>query len=158
YIDECFKRHADELTERGVRFGVFFYSWADSERKARDEAWEFVRYARAYDPLFWAVDVERPEITREAILAFAEELRGLVGDVEKIGAYVANHLYADYGFDAVRDRFDFVWIPRYGQTPPAHPCDLWQYTSDGSVAGIDRGVDLNRITGEGHGLAWFTEG
>ncbi|MBQ8109355.1 MAG: hypothetical protein IJ124_04215, partial [Clostridia bacterium] len=102
--------------------------------------------------------VEKPEITRGAILAFAEELRGLVGDVEKIGAYVANHLYADYGFDAVRDWFDFVWIPKYSAMRPMYPCDLWQYTDEGSVAGIDRGVDLNRITGEGHGLTWFTEG
>ena len=51
---------------------------------------------------------------------------------------------------------DFTWIPRYSATRPAYPCDLWQYTSTGSVNGIAGNVDLSRITGDGRSLAWFT--
>ena len=44
------------------------------------------------------------------------------------------------------------------QHEPAYKCDLWQYTSTGTVAGISGNVDVDRITGEGHDLAWFTDG
>lgn len=156
-IDECFKKHADALAARGVRFGVYFYSIASSAEKAYEEAAKFYEYAAPYRPLFWAVDLEDKLITSAAIAAFADELRDYVAD-EKIGAYVANHLYDQYRFDSLRNRFDFVWIPRYGSTRPKYACDLWQFTSTGSVGGISGNVDLNRITGDGHDLKWFTGG
>ena len=142
--------------ERGVRFGVYFFCWADTPEKAHEEAAKFYEYASPYRPLFWAIDLERAEITPAAIAAFADELRDYVSD-EKIGAYVANDKYLNpYKFDSLRDRFDFVWIPKYSAVRPAFPCDLWQYTSTGSVDGISGNVDLNRITGDRHELEWFT--
>ena len=157
YYDKCFFQHADALKARGVRFGVYFYSQADTEAKVFEEARSFVQCAQEYNPLFWAVDLEEEQITHRAIQTFANELRYLATG-EKIGAYVANHLYKHYGFDTLRDLFDFVWIPRYGSKPPDHPCDLWQYTSTGKVGGISGNVDLSRITGDGHGLDWFCRG
>ena len=154
-MDECFKQHADALTARGARFGVYFYSIADTEAKAREEARKFAEYAGPYKPLFYAMDAEKPEITSRAISAFADELKKL-GVRE--GCYVANHLYGQYGYDNVRDGEDFTWIPLYGSTRPKYRCDLWQYTSTGSVAGINGNVDMSRITGDGHNLAWFLGG
>ena len=154
-IDECFIQHAEALKEAGVRFGVYFYSIANTAAKAREEAQAFVEYAGRYNPLFWAGDFEKPEITTEGIGAFADAMRDL-GYIDKIGAYVANEKYeTPYHFDKVRDKYDFVWIPKYLKTAPVYPCDLWQYTSTGQVDGISRNVDLNRITGSGHPLEWF---
>ncbi|MES9733197.1 N-acetylmuramoyl-L-alanine amidase C-terminal domain-containing protein [Bacillus sp. AP50] len=48
----------------------------------------------------------------------------------------------------------FVWIPRYGGNKPAYPCDIWQYTETGNVAGIGK-CDLNKLIGN-KPLAWFT--
>lgn len=155
-IDTCFEKNASELKKRGVRFGVYFYSIATNATKARDEAAAFYDWAKPYAPLFWAVDVEVEEITAAAIRAWAEAMRGY--GVKKLGAYVAHHLYKDYGFDGLRDLFDFVWIPRYGSKAPDYKCDLWQYTSTGSVDGISGNVDLDRITGDGHTLEWFCGG
>ena len=152
--DQRFKAHADALKQRGVRFGVYFFSIATDEDKAREEARMFWKYAKDYDPLFWAMDAEKDSITAKAIAGFADELRRM--GASKVGCYVANHLYQKYDYDSVRDKFDFTWIPRYGSTPPKYRCDLWQYTSTGSVGGISGNVDLNRITGDGHDLAWFT--
>ena len=102
------------------------------------------------------MDAEKDSITHAAIAAFIDELRRL--GASKVGCYVANHLYNKFGYDTLRDKMDFTWIPRYGSTKPAHPCDLWQYTSTGSVNGINGNVDLSRITGEGHDLNWFIKG
>ena len=95
-------------------------------------------------------------ITTGAIVAFIDELRKL--GAKKVGCYVANHLYNKYDYASIAEQMDFTWIPRYGSTIPVHKCDLWQYTSTGSVNGINGNVDLDKITGEGHDLAWFTEG
>jgi len=156
-IDTCFVKHADALKVRGVRFGVYFYSIANTVAKAREEAQAFYKFAKDYTPLFWAIDAEKPHITTDAIGAFADELRKL--GCGKIGAYVANEKYDDpYHFDNVRDKFNFVWIPDYRKNTTVRKCDLWQHTSTGSVAGINGNVDLDKITGDGHDLKWFTEG
>lgn len=156
YQDQKFALHASELKKRGVRFGVYFFSIAKNEAQAQEEARAFWEYASVYDPLFWAMDAEDKSITNGAIREFAGELRRL--GAEKVGCYVANHLYDSYGYDSLREAFDFTWIPRYGTTLPAHRCDLWQYTSTGRVDGINGNVDLNAITEQGHDLAWFTGG
>lgn len=153
--DTCFVQHADALKARGVRFGTYFYSIADTEEKAREEARMYYKWAKDYDPLFWAMDAEKDSITKKAIVAFVNELRKL--GAKKVGCYVANHLYEKYDYASIRDKMDFTWIPRYGSTPPKYKCDLWQYTSTGSVSGISGNVDLNKITGDGHDLAWFTD-
>ena len=154
YEDQKFEKHAAALTKRGVRFGVYFYSIADTEDKAREEARMFVKYAKGFTPLFWAMDAEKDTITNKAIVAFIDELRKQ--GAKKVGCYVANHLYTKYDYASIRDRMDFTWIPKYKTDPPKYPCDLWQYTSTGHVNGINKEVDLSKITGQGHDLKWFT--
>ena len=151
--DQKFQLHASELIKRGVRFGVYFYSIATTEDKAREEARMFWQYAKDYNPLFWSGDFEKDSITKAAIVAFVDELRKL--GAAKVGCYVANHLYTKYDYASIRDRMDFTWIPRYSTKRPDYPCDLWQYTSTGSVNGISGNVDLSKITGDGHDLDWF---
>jgi len=163
-IDEKFTKHADALAARGVRFGVYFYSIADTEAKARAEAQAFIQYAAKYNPLFYALDAEKEQITHDAIAAFADELRKL--GAKRVGCYVAHNHYKDYGYATLRDIFDFTWIPRYGSNTgtiegakkPDYKCDLWQFTSTGSIAGIDGNVDKNTITGTGKDLDWFLGG
>lgn len=154
--DQVFQTHANALKQCYVRFGVYFYSIATNEDKAREEARLFYQYAKGFAPLFWAGDFEKDTITTAAIMAFIDELRKL--GATKVGCYVANHLYNKYDYASIANQMDFTWIPRYGNTKPVHKCDLWQYTSTGSVNGISGNVDLSKITGEGHDLKWFTEG
>ena len=154
--DQKFALHASELQKRGVRFGVYFFSIATNEEKAKEEARMFWQYAKDYNPLFFAGDFENASITTAAIVAFVDELRRL--GAKKVGCYVANHLYNKFDYASIRDQMDFTWIPRYSTTRPVYPCDLWQYTSTGSVSGISGNVDLNKITGEGHDLNWFITG
>jgi len=163
-IDEKFVKHADALAARGVRFGVYFYSIADTEAKARAEAQAFIQYAAKYNPLFYALDAEKEQITHDAIAAFADELRKL--GAKRVGCYVAHNHYKDYGYATLRDLFDFTWIPRYGSNTgtidgakkPSYKCDLWQYTSTGDIDGINGNVDKNTITGDGKSLEWFLGG
>ncbi len=75
------------------------------------------------------------------------------------GLYIANHLYSEYGDAQYGEKWR--WTPTYGandgyaHTPPSHPCDLWQFTSAGSVPGITGNVDCNALNGD-RALASFT--
>lgn len=163
-IDQCFVKHADALKQRGVRFGTYFYSIATNESMAREEARMYYKWTKEYNPLFWALDVEKSEITHDAIAAFIDELRKL--GITRAGCYVAHNLYQKYEYGTLRTLFDFTWIPRYGKndgtvegsTKPNYECDVWQYTSTGKIDGISGNVDMNLITGTGKTLEWFLVG
>ena len=150
-IDE----YATAMQQRGIPFGVYCYSYARDVAKAQDEARKIVQYAGKYNPAFYVMDAEEDCIKQETIKAFAEELRKQ--GAKCIGCYVANHRYKEYGYAAVAELFDFTWIPRYSTTPPAYACDLWQYTSKGSIPGIKGNVDMNKLMGD-KTLEWFQKG
>lgn len=162
--DPMFDTYAKAMTERNIPFGVYGYSYAGDVAKAKDEAQKIVKYASAYKPLFYAIDAEEAKLTQETISAYAKELRAQ--GVNRVGCYVAHNHYKDYGYDAIRNQFDFTWIPRYGKndgtisgsTKPDYACDLWQYTSTGSIPGINGNVDMDIITGTGRTLEWFLGG
>lgn len=156
-IDE----YAKAMINNNIPFGVYCYSYAGTEAKAKDEAQKIVSYASGYNPLFYVMDAEESKLTNATIKAFVKELRNL--GIKKVGCYVAHNHYKDYDYDSIRSLFDFTWIPRYGKndgtikgsTKPDYLCDLWQYTSTGKIAGINGKVDMNVITGDGHDLNWF---
>lgn len=162
--DPKFDAYAKALKDREIPFGVYGYSYAGDVAKAKDEAQKIVKYASAYNPLFYVIDAEESKLTQETIAAYEKELKAQ--GVERVGCYVAHNHYKDYGYDAIRSLFNFTWIPRYGKndgtisgsTKPNWTCDLWQYTSTGSIPGINGNVDMNVITGQGKTLEWFLGG
>ena len=162
--DIRFDEYAKAMNKRGIPFGVYCYSYAKDAAKGEDEAEKIVKYAAAYKPLFYTLDAEESCIKPSGINAFAATLRDL--GVKKVGAYVAHHRYKEYGFDALRGLFNFVWIPRYKSdddgmatgTIPTWTCDLWQFTSNARIPGIKDRVDMDIITGDGHDMKWFLDG
>jgi len=82
---------------------------------------------------------------------------------KKIGLYI-NRKYK-YAGKAI-DMCDIMWIPHWGlddgnipadEYKPKHYNDLWQYTSNGRMLGLDEDVDLNILNGD-KPLEYFTEG
>lgn len=162
--DVRFDEYARVMTQRGIPFGVYCYSYARDAAKGEDEAQKIVKYASAYKPKFYVIDAEEACITQAGIKAFINTLHDL--GVKRDGAYVAHHRYNEYGFSKLRSLFGFIWIPRY-KTPddgmatgtmPNFECDVWQYTSNQRIAGINGRVDMNIITGTGKTLKWLLGG
>lgn len=150
----------------GVPFGVYHYVKAGTADEARAEARFFVECVRkaACRPNFYIADIEyktQTATTTEAVcVAFLEELRSL--GCEKIGLYI-NTRYKWAGRAIAM--CDIMWVPRYGKNTgevpgeefrPKYPCDLWQYTSAGALAGVKGNVDLNILYG-GKPLSYFSE-
>ena len=150
----------------GIPFGVYHYCKAGNAAAAEKEAEYFYNAAtfNGLRPLFFVADIEyssqTSSTTKAVCTAFANKLRAL--GAKKIGLYIGQerHQYAG----EAKNLYDFIWIPRYGKntgtvsgsTKPIYPCELWQYTSTGKVAGISGNVDLNIINGS-KPLSWFLE-
>ncbi|MDR1775401.1 MAG: Ig-like domain-containing protein [Actinomycetes bacterium] len=166
-IDSRYLEYSKACVQYEVPYGV--YDFARYETKAEAQAEAKLFYSRATQggrkPVFFVVDCEVDYITRANTEAFISTLRSLAASDTanprarvKVGIYVAHHLYSKLNLNLTTDVTnpktpDFVWIPRYGTNDgslqgsalPTYPTDLWQYTSEGSLAGIGGRIDLNAI-------------
>lgn len=157
-VDRNYKEYVAEAKKRGIPFGHYAFTRFISVDDAKKEAQDF--YNRGdKNALFWVADVEVKTMDDmvAGTQAFIDELRKQ--GAKKVGAYYAHHLYGELGLSKVAGA-DFKWFPRYGandgnqNVKPAYPCELWQYTSVGRVAGVQGTVDLNVMVGD-KDLAWL---
>lgn len=157
-------RYWDYAKKCQVPFGVYHFLKASNRDEAAAEAKFFYETATAngLKPLFFCADIEHENQNanniKEISEVFADTLRSL--GAKKLGLYIgqSNYPYAN------KEKYDFIWIPRYGKNSgnieqnyiPKYPCDLWQYTSNGYINGINTRVDLNTLHGDKN-LNWFLE-
>ncbi|MBR2572178.1 MAG: Ig-like domain-containing protein [Clostridia bacterium] len=150
FQDSKFVTNAKMLNKYGIPFGVYYYGRANTASFAAMEAKACYSYASSYNPRFYVYDAEESAINKASIEAFVAAMRQLGAD--RVGLYIAHNLYAKYGVNP--KAADFIWIPRYGsnsgkpETAPLYPCDLWQYTSKGTIPGVSGRVDLSKLNGK----------
>ena len=164
-IEPKYTRNSTECKKYGVPFGAYSYALYKTKAQAEKEATLLYQRATAggKKPAFLVVDAEESYITRTNTRAYIKKLRALAKkdgiNRLKVGVYVGHHLYKKLNLDLTRDTSDsatpdFVWIPRYGtkndgdlsaSVKPAYSCDLWQYSSGGSVAGMSGRIDMNTL-------------
>lgn len=158
------KKYIDNTAQCGIPYGAYHYVKSGTAEDARKEARWFVECANKAKPLFYIADIEyeaqTKDTTEEVCTAFLEELRAL--GCKRIGLYI-NTRYKWAG--KAIELCDIMWIPHWGkndgnvpdkQYEPKYYCDIWQYTSKGSVKGIKGNVDLDVLHGD-KPLEWFTE-
>ena len=152
YIDHHYKTHIAEFKKRGIPFGVYAWVRGSSIQDMKVEATDFYNRVSSFEPAFWWLDVEEQSMgdMRNGCEAFRQQLKNL--GAEKVGAYIANHLYSQFNLDV--DKFDGIWVPTYGvnngeyngSNPTAtNNYNIHQYTSDGSLNGYPYSLDLNRL-------------
>ena len=145
------------------RLGIPYYCYGFYRNGGAVEASRLVARAKAAGAAScrgYVLDVEVAGQSVAGIQSAGETLAKSAGDN---GVYIANHLYGQYVAVASQPWVKWVWIPTYGpndgaaHVPPAHPCDLWQFTSTGRVPGIGGNVDCNALNGA-RDIASFTSG
>ena len=150
FADERFEENLQGAREAGVERGVYFFSQATSVAEAQEEA-AFVLSLLDYRELEYPVvfDYEFVDGTRvshvdsetatDCAVAFCEAIRdGGYTPMVYGNAYDLDRLYLSELSD-----YDF-WLAEYGGLPEyTESYVIWQYTSEGAVAGIGSGVDLN---------------
>ena len=143
YDDAQFKRNADECTRLGIPFGVYLYSYAKTNDKAKSEAEHVLRLVKPYKlsfPVYY--DLEEAGTEKGAI-----DRAIVFGDIiEKAGYWCGVYANLNWwnNYLVGLERFT-KWVAQYNTKCDykGKHLDIWQYSSKGSVPGIKGNVDMN---------------
>lgn len=152
-VDDYFEYNLGAASEAGLDVGVYFFSQAVSADEAREEAQFVIDQLNgrsldlpiAYDHEMVSADgarantVDRATMT-ECAKAFCDTISAagyspiIYGNLHDLSRYHLSQL-TEYP----------LWLAEYDTVVPTAPVRfaMWQYTSSGTVAGIDTAVDLN---------------
>lgn len=153
-------RNMKECDRLGIPYGVYLYSYALGIDEALSEARHALRMVDGYNPALgvWfdmedadgykkkhGIDVYN---SRELLTNICKTFCSMVQEAGyKTGIY-ANKNYWDNVLLADRLTDYPVWLAHWGITEPSMPCLMWQYTSDGEIAGSSERTDINEYYGE----------
>ena len=151
--DEYFEYNIASATATDLGVGIYFFSQALSEEEAAAEAYTVLSLIEGYEidyPIYFDWEPVSDETARTAtisateVTACAKKFCQVIEEAGyEAGVYfnlsMANHYYHLYELM----EYEF-WLAEYQDTPSyPYAIDMWQYTSHGSVPGIDTRVDLN---------------
>lgn len=150
--DITFKRNMDGALAQGLRVGVYLYSYAKSDDSAKSEAAHVLRLVEPYkDKLTLPIYYDLEEAGTEN---GAKERAIIFGDIIEKAGYWCGVYSSSYWWRTYLkglDRFT-KWVADWGKNngkpnvkPTFSNTDLWQYTSNGHVNGINGRVDLNEL-------------
>lgn len=150
-VDPCFHKNMKAAQDAGIDVGLYWYSYADSVESAKKEAeacYEVIKdYSFEY-PIYF--DVEEPSILKSHTIAeMSAIIDAFCSEMESYGYYVGVYSYANFlqtgVYSSVLNKYD-VWVAQYGTSSPYAyngNYNMWQYSSTGSIDGIDTDVDLD---------------
>ncbi|MBE6991437.1 MAG: hypothetical protein E7430_02515 [Ruminococcaceae bacterium] len=153
YADEYFKTNMREAHKAGVDVGVYFFSQATSVEEAVEEAKFVLELIKVWDityPVVFDWEFIENSTARTYSMTAKEVTDCAMAFCETI-AYAGYTPMIYFGQNASIEHFDLerlmvfdFWLADYTDTP-VFPYDfqMWQYTSNGQVAGIDGDVDVN---------------
>ncbi len=152
--DSMFRTNIENATNAGLKIGVYFFSEAVNEEEAKEEASFVLNLIKdykvalpiAYD-MEYATDDDRiknlsyDELTACAE-AFTDTIRsaGYDSTIYESSSWLINSI----DMSVLQDHNSF-WVASYhtGKLPYDYVFDIWQYTPNGKVDGIETDVDLN---------------
>ena len=147
--DSQFENNYASCLKNNIPVGVYLYSYALNENDAKKEAEVVLKWLNGRQlnlPVYYDIeDKTQQNLSKKTLtnmcISFCEE-------IEKAGYWAG--VYANkYWFTNLLDGSELgnrftCWVAQYNSVNTyAGKYDMWQYTSSGSVDGIDGNVDLN---------------
>lgn len=147
--DSQFERNASECERLGIPYGVYLYSYADSVEKAASEADHVLRLIKGHKlsyPVYY--DLEDAVTGRCSNDTIARMAKTFCDKIEDNGYWVG--VYANLSWwnskltNPIFDKW-VRWVAQWGvkQCEYKGAYGMWQYTSSGSVPGINGRVDMD---------------
>lgn len=140
--DKQWKRNADECTRLGIPFGTYLYSYAKTTAQAKSEAEHVLRLVKGYNlsyPIYYDLEeagTESGAIERAKVFGDIIEAAGYWCGVYANKSWWTNHLVG-------LERF-VKWVAQYNSVCTySGSYDMWQYTSSGSIPGVNGNCDVN---------------
>lgn len=151
-LDPMYEANIKGAIEAGIPVGIYFFTQATSEVEAIEEASMVIRLIEDYDvdyPVF--LDSESAGGSGRADKLDIEErtayhkafLETITSAGYEAGIYASKN-WLNNRLDMAQISQYKVWMAEYADVPTYERYyDMWQYTSKGSVDGIETRVDLN---------------
>ena len=158
--DICFLKNVKGCIENNIPFGIYLISYADSIEKAESEARHVIRLVEPYKdklafPIFYDLEIE--DIKKYQFRALCSSkwekfIEIMENNGYEVGIYSNQNWFDSY----IKDNFNSypLWVARYGYpddgnkhkkpiVPNNGKIDIWQYTQNGTVKGINGNVDIS---------------
>lgn len=157
------KYNMQEATANGLKIGAYFFSTAVSEKEAIEEAkWvaDYIsQYQITYPVAYNCEGFENPdnrqyELTKTQRTDFAMAFLNEIYNHGYTPMFYASksEMQDDLKWETSRIEKSFkIWVSQYPKAPYPETAassysgthDMWQYTNNGMIAGIDKPVDVN---------------
>lgn len=146
--DACFEQNYAAAKAAQMPVGIYHYSYAKTVSRVKEELSCVLQWAKGKQfelPVYFDIEDRSQEslgkkLLTDIIVSFCE---GLSAAGYYPGVY-ANKYWLTSLLDYERIKKWTIWVAQYApECTFAKPYDLWQYTSNGRVSGIDGRVDLN---------------
>ncbi len=152
--DAYFETNLQGALENGIEVGVYFFSQAINEAEAVEEAQYCIDHLRDYDitypivfdwePYDSSLDPRTEGLSDEMLTKCAVAFCEAVEDAGYESMVYSNLTYFYLHYDLSQLVGFPLWLAQYNETPTFYyHFDMWQYSSTGTVAGIEGNVDLN---------------
>ncbi len=152
-IDEYFHENVKKASEAGLDIGVYFFSQAVTQEEAVEEAQlvldnikEYeILYPIAYDMEFIENDTARVEtLTRDERTAVAAAFLNHINNAGYTPMLYGDTEWLVKRIDVAKFNASCIWLAEEADIPKyPYRYEMWQYTTQGQVRGIDGFVDLN---------------
>ena len=153
YMDERFMENIEGAQAAGIDVGVYFFAQAVNEAEAKAEAEYVMKHLQGYElqmPIAYDVEDIDDGTGRMDKLSVSQRSRNAAVFCQEItNAGYEAMIYCNMYYEAYKLDLELlsgfpIWYADYGRYPqtPYH-FEIWQYTSDGRIDGINGRVDLN---------------
>jgi lysozyme len=145
YVDDCYAARKSQAAAAGVLWGAYHFLRPGN---MVTQAQHFVATAGTID--LYAADHEDSGVSLNALKDFLTEVKAITGKKPVIySGHVLKEQLDDYDQELAQYP---LWLAHYADTPswPGETWPswwLWQYTDQGTVAGVDPTTDLDRYDG-----------
>ena len=152
--EEMANKVAEGAKAAGIKVGVYFFSQATNAKEAQEEA-EFVLYCIkdykialpiAYDMEYVTQEDRIKDLTNEQLTECAKSFADTIRSAGYDSTIYESSSWLIHSIDmTVLQDYNSFWVASYhtGKMPYNYVFDIWQYTPNGHVDGIETDVDMN---------------
>lgn len=147
--DNKFEQNYTNAKKAGVKLGAYWYSYADSVTDAEKEAKACLSVLKGKTfelPVYYDLeDNSQVGFGKTTLTNIAKKFCDtLKASGYSVGVYANANWFKNYLDYSGLKKLYSIWLAQYNSTAQ-YECDIWQYSSSGSVKGISGNVDMNTI-------------
>ena len=151
-LDAYFEKNMTGAAENGIAVGVYFFSQALTEEEAVEEARFVLEMIKDYD-LQYPVFFDWEEVEAQArtddmnMLLLTTCTKAFCDTIAEAGYEAGLYFNQAYGYQQLNlpSLQDYMfWLAEYDDAPSfLYHFEIWQYSCNGTIPGIQEPVDLN---------------